>query len=259
MRRNYLLFFIWLFLFFPLVRIYAAMMLSVSDVPSQIDQAQDFEATLDFICESCTSDSYIRAVFYESGTNYFGYTQNNNGNWVNASGGNCNEYFKITADDIKEGSWSGKIKVKPDGEHTSYNGPGTYRFKIGRYPGSCSGATWSQESNILISGPTITLTPAPTSRPPTPTHSVRPSPIPTEKPYLTNTIAVSVKNSPTKKPSPTSLPTPDILGVTQEVTITPTTSGEQKTTPPAVFALLLVGIGFGMISGVLIWQKKNIL
>jgi len=84
-------------------------------------------------------------VFYPSGTSYFGFTQDNNGNWINAPGGNCTQYYKIAASDLRKGVWSGTLKFKPDSANALYQGPGDYLFKIGRYTNSCGTPTWSSE------------------------------------------------------------------------------------------------------------------
>ena len=171
----------------------ATQVLSTDNIPLTIDQSQEFDVGIIFTCSNCTTDSYLRGVFYPSGSSYFGYTQDNNGNWSNAAGGNCTTYFKIAQTDLsKDGTWSGKLKVKPDKESTYYNGPGEYLFKVGRYTPSCSSASvWSTESTIAITGPTPTPTPAPTNTP-TPTSTPVPTSTPTPKPTLTPTTKSSL-------------------------------------------------------------------
>jgi hypothetical protein len=188
-----------LFNIFFISPVIAATQISISDIPLTIDQANDFEVSILFACSSCTSDSYLRGVFYPSGSSYFGYTQDNSGNWSNAAGGSCTSYYKVLLSDLsKEGTWSGKLKVKPDIENGFYNGPGEYLFKVGRYTPSCGSPTWSSEATVAITGPTptptsaptpvptSTPTPAPTNTPtpiktPTPTSTLKPSVVPTEK------------------------------------------------------------------------------
>lgn len=180
----------------------ASQSLSLSNSPLTVDQLQDFDIDLVLYCPSC-GDSYIRGVFYQSGSSYFGYTLDNNGNWSNAPGQNCNTYFKITQGDLKDGSWSGKIKFKPDPDNSYYKGPGEYSFKIGRYFPSCGSASvWSGEKIIAITGPTPTPTSSPTSTP-TPTPTTKPSP--------------TVKLTPTVKPSLTINPTTTKLKITGKV------------------------------------------
>jgi hypothetical protein len=168
----------------------ATQSLTVDSVPLSIDQAQEFTVNVNFSCSSCSTDSYLRGVFYPSGSSYFGYTQDNSGNWSNAPGGGCTTYFKIAQSDLSSGTWSGTLKVKPDIASSYYNGPGEYLFKVGRYTPSCpSASVWSTEATISITGPTPTPTPAPTNTP-TPTTVATP----TSTPKLTAT--------PTLKPTP---------------------------------------------------------
>lgn len=161
------------------------MSLTVDNLPASIDQAQEFNLNVNFFCSSC-GDSYLRGVFYPSGTSYFGYTQDNNGDWSNAPGSNCISFFKIAQTDLAYGSsWSGEIKFKPDSQSSYYTGPGEYSFKVGRYSSGCSSPLWSTERTVAITGPAPTpvsdSTPS-TSLPshtPTPTPSSTVSPLPT--------------------------------------------------------------------------------
>jgi len=230
--------------------IFSATSISFINAPATIDQVQEFEVDATLICTGCTSDSYIRGVFYPSGTSYFGYTQNNVGVWINAPGGSCTEYFKIASSDLKEGSWSGKLKVKPDIESSYYASPGEYLFKIGRYTGSCS-ATWSSEKTIAITGPTAT----PTS---TPTPTNVPSSTPTNTPVpASNTV------SPTVKPSitPTSMATPTIE-VISTVAASPTgvVLGDQdpptSNNKPYIIALLFFSIGCALLAAVVVVRNN---
>ena len=162
--------------------VFAAAQVSISNLPLAIDQSQEFEIDINFSCPGC-GDSYLRGVFYPSGSSYFGYTQDNAGNWSNAPGGSCITYFKIAELSLTpEGSFSGKLKFKPDTGSSYYSGPGEYLFKIGRYTPSCgSPSVWSQEATIAITGPTPTPTQAPTSATtstPTPTPTKTPTAIP---------------------------------------------------------------------------------
>ena len=166
--------------------------LSTDNVPLNIDQSQEFDVNVNFSCPSCSTDSYLRGVFYPSGTSYFGYTEDNNGNWSNAAGGNCTTYFKVAQADLShEGTWSGTLKVKLDTASTYYAGPGEYLFKVGRYTPSCSSASvWSTEATIAVTGPT-----------PTPTASPTNTSTPTPAPANTPTLKPTVTPKPTQKPT----------------------------------------------------------
>jgi len=211
--------------------VFAASQLSIDNFPLTIDQQQEFEIGINFSCPGC-SDSYLRGVFYPSGNGYFGYTQDNSGNWSNTPGGNCITYFKIAKIDLtSEGSWSGKLKFKPDINSSYYSGPGEYLFKVGRYTPSCgSPSVWSQEATIAITGPTPTPTPTSTPIPtptPTSTPTNTPSPTKTPTPVPIHTPTPSLKPSASSIPSEI-LPT-SVLGESTE-------SGEIVSSTDALFS-----------------------
>ena len=165
MKARYALVPFLLFIFFNFQVAYSATQsLSISGTPLTLDQSQEFEINVLLSCPSCSTDSYLRGVFYPSGTSYFGYTQDNFGNWSNAAGGSCTTYFKIAQSDLsKDGTWSGKLKFKPDKDNAYFNGPGEYLFKLGRYTPSCSSpSVWSSEATVAITGPSPTPTNSPT-------------------------------------------------------------------------------------------------
>lgn len=256
--RIYIVLFVSVFFIHSFV--FAATSISFSNNPQTIDQSQDFSVDVLLLCPGCTSDSYIRGVFYPSGTSYFGYTQNNAGTWVNAAGGSCTEYFKITASELVEGSWSGKIKVKPDIESFYYNNPGDYLFKVGRYTGGCGSPTWSTETTITIIGPTNSPTPTTASTPvptqtQTPTSSATPMPSPTSKPISTST--------PTKKiitPTETKAEESMVLGVTPSITVDEDVLGTQSSAfgnnKNYIIALLFTSIGLALLGAVLIIKNR---
>ncbi len=191
----------------------ATQSLSLNNVPVTVDQSGEFEIGITLSCPSCTTDSFLRGVFYPSGTSYFGYTKDNNGNWSNAAGGNCTTYFKVAQTDLsKEGSWSGALRFKSDKDSPNYNGPGEYLFKVGRYTPSCSSPSiWSTETTVAITGPTPTLTPVPPTSTTVPTPIIKPTATPTSLPSPTKT--------PTPKPTSTKTPSPtgaSVLGVSQK-------------------------------------------
>src|SRR3989344_1893924 len=238
-----------LFLFLFSSKVFAAE-ISVSNVPSTIDQSQEFELDVEFSCPGC-GDSYLRGVFYPSGNSYFGYTQDNSGNWSNASGSNCNTYFKIGETDLTDGSWNGKLKFKPDVENAYYSGPGEYFFKIGRYTPSCgSPSVWSSEKIITISGPTSTPTNAPTpTNSPTPTNTLTPTKIPTPTktptPTKKSTPTPTKKLSPTQKLSEKEANTDDLflagetkIALDKSPTPEPQVLGESKSKQPLLFVVL---------------------
>jgi len=219
-------------------------------------------------CTGCTSDSYLRGVYFPGGSSYFGYTKTNDGSWINAPGGECVKYFKVASADLKEGTWSGKMTVKPDSGSSFFTSPGEYLFKVGRYTASCSTPVWSTETTIAITGPsptpTSTLTPTQTA---TPTHT----------PTNTLTHTPSVTSSPTKGTSPTRTPTAtiylkeDTIGSVGSVAGAndsqeangnaglPAVAGETADSGlirrPYVLAFASVALGMAIICGVLVWER----
>jgi len=193
----------------------------------------------------------MRGVFYPSGTNYFGFTQNNSGNWIGTVT-DRSLYFTITKTDLVDASWSGKLKVKPDSSDSAYSGPGEYLFKIGRYTSvGDSSADWSNELGIKITGPTPapTLDPTPTLAPtstPTPTPIKTPDPTPTKtptpKPISSQTVAVLGE---TTVDSPRDI---NGLGLQNELaTFSPTPGsekGSQGKFPFIAFGLIVSGLTF---------------
>ncbi len=260
---------IWSF-FVPLV--FAAQSLTASDVPKTLDEKSEMQVTVSLNCAGC-ADSYLRGVFYPSGTSYFGYTQDNTGKWSNAPGSGCKEYYAVLSTDLgKEGTWSGSIKVKPDTESSTYTGPGEYLFKVGRYPGGCgspSSGGWSNESIVAITGPTHTPTPAPSATPnptdiphPTATHTPSPASTPMTTPILTPSSGLT--------PPPTTTEIPDILGESStsgsidesdtlpETNDEATVSGQKSGVSPFMLSFLCIGVGFALLSAAVAWQKTDV-
>lgn len=234
-----------------------AITVSVATPSSSIDQSQELTLDVSLSCSNC-SDSYLRGVFFETGDNYFGLTQNNSGEWIGTSSDRT-KYFKVAKEDVKDSIWNGTIKIKVDTENSYYKGPGTYSLKVGRYTGSAgSSATWSNPHYISITGPTptpsptptSTLTPSPTSAPtatktPTPTATKTPTPTATKTPTPT----------PTEEPEDTPESTPLVLGETVEnETASPSTYTQHSAWKPIVISFLLVATGCAILAGFYTWK-----
>lgn len=230
-----------------------AVTLTISNLPASLDISSESEVDLFFECSGC-GDSFVRGVFFPGGTNYFGFTQNNSGEWIDTSN-DRSQYFKISKTDLIDASWSGRIKVKPNSGDSAYNGPGEYLFKVGRYTSANdSGADWSNELAIRILGPTPTPTPttAPTITPTPTAHPTTPTATPTAKPVITK--------SPSPHPTPTIIlienkdestptPSPKVLGVVDK-TNSPVFLGkstENVDTSQSVLGFLFLGIGIVLI------------
>ncbi len=247
-----------------------AVSLSLQDLPLSIDQAQEQDISVLFECANCTSDSYIRAVFFPAGSNsYFGFTRSSDGAWVNAPGGSCTKYFTISTGMLNGGTWSGTLKVKPDTASAYYTGPGEYQFKVGRYTGSCGAPTWSQEKTIAITGPSPTSSPTHTV---TPVPTLSPSPQPTHTPTSTSVppTAVPASASPTKAISIAFSPTDIAREVDQSsVSATFLVLGAETALPasrgairrdsmkPFIISFVLIAMGFGLLSGLFAWKTHT--
>lgn len=246
----------------------ASQSLVVTAVPATLDQSSSAEIRVDFTCPSCSTDSYLRAVLYSSGTLYFGYTRVPDGTWVNAPGSQCSSYYPVLQSDLSpEGSWSGTISIKPDPDSSYYYGPGEYHIKVGRYTPSCgSVSVWSEPVAISLTGPTPTPTHSPTSKPlPTSINTSVPkaTPVPTE---TTTKQPVPIAGTPLHVSRPL---IPDILGNTDAPVVTESAvkHSEMKATAAAyqgtamragIIPLILAGIGTGIISVALAAGKTEL-
>lgn len=248
---------IFLFLVFP-VKIYAYSIV-VSGLSETIDQSAETQVDVVLTCSGC-GDSYLRGVFYPGNTNYFGFTQNNTGDWIGLDSDRT-KYFKVAKTDLTDASWSGKIKIKPDTSDQSYTGPGEYLFKIGRYTsGTDASADWSNELAIKITGPTPT--PSPTAVP-----TQAPSPTPTLTPVKTPTPTPTPVKTLKPTPGSTLTPTPQVLGadVTETAKPTPYPSPDKKESPeknnsfPLVLSITFVSAGLILIgfTGYSIYKKTK--
>ena len=237
-----------------------AMSISISDLPNEINQSDEAETAITFSCSGC-GDSFIRGVFYPSGTNYFGLTQNNIGDWI-GSDSDRSKYFKIAKTDLIDASWSGKLSIKPDLSDSAYQGPGEYLFKVGRYTSSTdSGADWSNELAIRITGPTNT----PTS---TPTQTPTSTPVKTLTPTPTKTPTPSPTKTPTPRPSPTESPNDVVSTDSGNVLGMEIESGSPSPIPEShppfvlenknkIIAALFICLGVGLIGGSFYFAFKN--
>ena len=260
-KKN-ILFLIILFFIFP--QNVWAMTLSVSNLPSEINFNQEVDVTLDFSCSGCGDYSYMRGVFFPSGTNYFGLTQNNSGSWIGTST-DRSLYFAISKTDLIEASWSGKIKVKPDIEDSAYLGTGEYIFKVGRYTSANdSSADWSNELLTKIIGPTASPTQSPTNPPtvePTQVSTIistkSPSPIATKSP----TPKPTVTSKPTAESETTDEPESDVQLIENIPAKSPQgmVAGAKTENKSKLLASLLIFSGMGFLGyvGYLLYNMRN--
>ena len=234
---------------------------------------------------------YIKGAFYQEGsTNYFGYTKNGN-SWIkNGDTSSAQRSINIASWD---GTLSMKSDFtdsgfKGEGEYKAKVG-----FYYTTSGGNLSSVNWSDNTVMIVlnepdptptSTPTATPTPQPTatSTPtPIPTSTKTPTPTPTTKPTVTHTpTALSI---PTKTPTPTGNPTltsiplksplvgvsspaektedqpaagePLVLGERVEAKMsTPSAYTTNNSWKPMVTSMLLVAIGFAILTGVYTWK-----
>lgn len=249
-------------LFFAFPSFTYALTISISNLPSEINFNQETEVGLYFSCSGCGDNSYMRGVFYHSGTNYFGFTQNNSGSWI-GSETDRSLYFNISKADLIDASWSGELKVKPDPQDTAFSGTGEYLFKIGRYTSSSdSSADWSNELTIKIIGPTpsptVTSTPTQTA---TATSTITPTSTPTKTATAVATSTKTATAKPTSTPTPTELEQFETIQPSNHVTITPTgiVAGVSTTKKSPILSIffILFGLGFLGYGGYLIYNKQK--
>lgn len=222
--------------------------LSFSGMLPSINEDQEVEINVNLQCNSC-KESYLLGAFQNSANHYLGLTQKSPGNWV-SYGSIYSEFYSIPA-----GSWNGILRVKVDKADSEYKGPGSYKFKVGRYT-SASSLTWSDNSvDVEVVGHTPTPSPTPTPTPtqtptPTPTRTPTPKPTPTPLPALATPKALQA-GTPTTKPTPRPTPSPTPIAVT--ATSTPSPSPEVLATQTSVLnynwlAVVAVILGGGVFS-----------
>lgn len=238
--------------------------------PGMNDQEISFDAALSNVTTTnCPDDRcYLQGVLRSaSSSKYFGESLNTQGNWVDYISNIDTEYIKANfhAADIQKGSWSAKLKVRFKADDPNYQGPGSYDLKVRRYTGKSS--TSYAESNTItinltatIPAPSPTATAVPTDPVPEPASTSTPTPTPARTP------------TPSKAPTPTVTvaPTPthliiasnfSVLGASNSPVVASSEAEQEAASPvkPLIISLLFVGIGCGILSLVLLWQKRDAL
>src|SRR3989344_5779536 len=230
------------FLFLFPDSVFAALSLSLEGIPGEIDSDREFTGNVSLTCSNC-GDSYLRGAFFSPGaTDYFGYTQNDAGDWVNASNPKT-IYFHLPP---VESSWSGQLKFKFDQEKAT----GNYQFKVMRYTssGSKSGETNLFSVNVITpvtptttASPTLSPISSPTSSPsPSPTATKTVTQTPTKAPTQfqtsvnpsTKTVA-STPSTPSTTPSPTNK---EIVGIDILSSSDSASPSSEVTSPPPLIA-----------------------
>jgi len=258
------------------VALAASQTLTVSGVPAVLDEAGETEVTVVYSCPSCTTDFYLRAVFFAAGsTGYFGYEKDNNGTWVSAPGSQCTQYYKVAVSDISpEGTWSGMLAVRADTGSSYYKGPGEYQFKVGRYTPSCSSASvWSPEYTIAVTGPTATPTGEPTNTPGATMTPVSITGTPTSAPEQEVTSAEKPETETPEAETPQDLVFPSGFVILGESTASAATvtgnnvpvltqsveyDGIQRDHIPFVVSFALIGCGCALLATATAVRKTDV-
>jgi hypothetical protein len=259
------------FFVFPLLMTTSAADFTIF-LPEISSQEISFNATLSGVTTTNCPDNrcYLQGTLRSvASSKYFGETANASGGWVDYVSSPDTEYIKANyyAADIQGGSWFARLKMRFKIDDPNYQGPGDYELKLRRYTGKSS--NYSAESNTLsvsITAPGPTTTPTPTCTP-TPANTPTQTPLPTSTPASTNTP------TPTKKATPTLIP-PEIPEssdssdatsdgvVLGDTTNNPENSSEDSSASGGllrVFAVAtaFIAAGLALLSGVLVWQKRN--
>lgn len=213
--------------------------------PDSVSTTED-EVTVSVLINDLPSESYFRAEWQQSaGSTYFGYSKNNNGEWVKVEASqNCANYFRIS--DIA--TTSAILKTKMGNDNNPANG--SYSLKVRRYyASSCNVDRDSDPISIAINLPTPTPTPTPTSTP-TPVSTVTPTPTITAVPTATPIKTLTPTAKPTLKAVPQTSE-PQVLAARKELEATPnptstpnSKSDNGKKVPVGAVAAIAGGVGF---------------
>lgn len=200
-----------------------------SGQPSSILDNQNLSVNVNLSISGSSGDVYyIRGdlASVNSPTAYFGYTQDNLGNWYN--GKPTFDYTKLFKVTMVNNQWSGTIQLKPDINDTGYKGSGNYNLKLRRYKTSSSSYLWSDNTAQLSIISSSTPIPTPT---PTPTPAPFPTPVPVESsPPIQNSTQsdgqVPTPTDDTSSTSETSVPNPTSISINLFDNLKATTSSK---------------------------------
>lgn len=200
--------------------------LSISGQPGTSEATDSFEVNYTFSCTGCEKkpNYFFGALKPADATRYFGLNQVVD-SWLNYEVDKNASLFSM-ASPSAEGTWSGKLVVKPIDAYaisTLFKGAGNYILKVFRFtPSSTSDAT---EAGIILSytpptqpspeatAGTATPSPTPMATPPstitsTPFPTPKPTPKVTPEPTVNIGTVAGTILEPTPTPQPTILPTP---------------------------------------------------
>lgn len=144
-----------LFLLFP-VKVYAAFSIESIDPTEITSDSQEIKLFVSATNLSSSTQYLQAAITKEGKSNFFGFTQNNSGNWIQyQSSPDLNSLLAFTPVD---GNWNGEVQAKIDKSDSGFAGPGIYSVKLLKYITS-SGSS-SNSVPITISIPSASVIPS---------------------------------------------------------------------------------------------------
>ena len=197
---------------------------SISGVPESVDATTPFDVEYTYVCSGCEKKNnyFFGALKAADSNRFFGLNQVGD-QWINYEE-EKNALLYFLSSPSAEGTWSGKLTVKPINPinlSSYFKGAGNYILKVFRFTPSSSSD--SMEVPIALTytipaTPTPIPSPSPTS---TPTPTAAPTPKPTPNPTSLSTPTPTPKSTPmvTPSPIPTQIATETAIIVDQPITI----------------------------------------
>jgi len=263
MKATSILFICILITSFVLARFFPANVLALEFEISNASVTGDNIVSVDISLDEVTVSNCPNNICYFQGfltkkgaSKYFGFTENNSGNWIPYQSSPEKTYIKnnYLYCEIEEGTCNAVGKMKFNHDDPKYEGPGEYEVKFARYTGESNSKAGDYTQSLVVNLNVATPAPSP-SNTPTPTPTETPTVAPTQSP--TSTPTPKPTRSPTPKPSSSPLPTqpPEVMGLREEfidpvISPTPEPAGNTGVKMPIIAgALVFGGVGFLSAAG----------
>lgn len=239
MKRLVLLIF-FLFFLFPQKAI-GSFNFYVSEVSPSSVNSSDQEITVHLRVTDLPSESYFRVALQKpSGGSYFGYIQNNTGDWVkiqSLSSDQCSLYSHVT--DLSTSDMVIKLRVGDDASVDQ----SAYKIKAHRFTKTCSSYTEATNSaDMVLNFPTPTPTNGPSA-----TSNFTPTKIPTLSPTgiitpkITSKAVLGVSVTDKKKVSSYSASVSDYSKFTPTPKIS--VAGDTQVNRNRIFLIIILSVG----------------
>lgn len=258
MRRLLYYFFTVLLVFriFPVSHVYAARTMTITTDKTSLVADEVMTVTASPSGFTPGEQIYIKGVFFFTTANYFGWTKKDD-NWIR------NSESAQSQRQVTIGDWDGQLQVKSDFNDTGFTGSGPYSFKVGFYYGASNNLVWSNDITIELNGPT----PVPPTSVPTNTSAPAPTSAPSTTPRPSATPSVAKTPTPSKSLTPTGTIRTDQNATSSGPPGLVLGAGSPSVTPtppppflndvnPIVVGSVVSGVGFAILTGFFIWQKK---